>query len=316
MDVAALAHLDLDLVGQRVDHGDADAVQATGDRVAAAAELATGVQLGEHDLDRRLALAGHDVGRDAAAVVDHPDPAVGLEGDLDVVGVAGQRLVDGVVHDLPDQVVQAALAGRADVHAGALADRLEPLEHGDRAGVVGRGRDLGGKLGDRVGPGSRQPGRRGGSRGCQCSRDRPRTQCSLGRQARNRTHRTQEDTGSGRTGQTHQQEPPSWFHVEQPLGLRPEGPPNLRQSTCPPSSNIAQEGPQRHFPAKSGPVPSPPTRPGSPAALVRRHRRRGPRRRRCVGGPDPEAPVSRRCRAGRGPGPGASRGSSSARRGR
>ena len=52
------------------------------------------------------------------------------------VAVAGQRLVDGVVHDLPDQVVQAALAGGADVHAGALADRLEPLEHLDRGGVV------------------------------------------------------------------------------------------------------------------------------------------------------------------------------------
>ena len=55
------------------------------------------------------------------------------------VAVAGQRLVDGVVDDLVDQVVQAALAGGADVHAGALADRVETLEDGDRAGVVGHG---------------------------------------------------------------------------------------------------------------------------------------------------------------------------------
>ena len=53
-----------------------------------------------------------------------------------LVRVAGQRLVDGVVDDLPHQVVQAALAGGADVHAGALADRLEPLEDLDRGGVV------------------------------------------------------------------------------------------------------------------------------------------------------------------------------------
>ena len=71
---------------------------------------------------------GRDVDRDAAAVVDDPDPAVGQQGHLDPVAVAGQRLVDGVVDDLVDQVVQAALAGRADVHAGALADRLETLE--------------------------------------------------------------------------------------------------------------------------------------------------------------------------------------------
>ncbi len=54
--------------------------------------------------------------------------AVGQQRDLDAVAVAGQRLVDRVVDDLPDQVVQAALAGRADVHAGPLADRLEALE--------------------------------------------------------------------------------------------------------------------------------------------------------------------------------------------
>ena len=45
------------------------------------------------------------------------------------VAVAGEGLVDGVVDDLPDAVHEAARVGRADVHARALADRLEPLEH-------------------------------------------------------------------------------------------------------------------------------------------------------------------------------------------
>ena len=63
-------------------------------------------------------------------------PPSGEQRDLDVVAVAGEGLVDGVVDDLVDQVVQAALTGGADVHAGALAHRLEPLEHRDRAGVV------------------------------------------------------------------------------------------------------------------------------------------------------------------------------------
>src|SRR5699024_5607432 len=43
---------------------------------------------------------------------------------------------DRVVHDLLDHVVQAALTGGADVHARALADRLEALEDGDVRGVV------------------------------------------------------------------------------------------------------------------------------------------------------------------------------------
>ena len=133
-----LLDLDLSAAGQRVDDGDADAVQAAGDLVAAAAELAAGVQHGEHH--------GRPPGcpRSGATSVGmprplshDPDAAVGEQGDLDAVAVAGQRLVDGVVDDLPDQVVQAALAGGADVHARALADRLEALEDLDRAGVVG-----------------------------------------------------------------------------------------------------------------------------------------------------------------------------------
>ena len=57
-----------------------------------------------------------------------------------VVGVAGHRLVDRVVDDLPDEVVQAARVGRADVHARPAADRLEALEDLDaRGGVVAAG---------------------------------------------------------------------------------------------------------------------------------------------------------------------------------
>ena len=47
------------------------------------------------------------------------------------VGIAGQRLVHRVVHDLVDQVVQAHLAGRADVHGGTQADRVKALEYSD-----------------------------------------------------------------------------------------------------------------------------------------------------------------------------------------
>ena len=129
-------------VGQRVDDRDADAVEAAGDLVAVAAELAAGVELGEHDLGRGHALDAsgrHGVDRDAAAVVDDLAAAVGQQGDVDAGGVAGHGLVDGVVDDLVDEVVEAADAGGADVHAGPLADGLEALEDRDRAGAVGVG---------------------------------------------------------------------------------------------------------------------------------------------------------------------------------
>ena len=78
-----------------------------------------------------------DVGGDAAAVVDDPAAAVGQQRDVDAVAVAGHGLVDGVVDDLPDAVVQAGGAGRADVHARALADRIEALEDLHVLGSVG-----------------------------------------------------------------------------------------------------------------------------------------------------------------------------------
>ena len=112
-------------------------MQAARDGVAAATELAAGVQHREHDLDRRLGRVGRvRVDRDATAAVDHADAAVGQDRHVDQVVVTGQRLVDRVVDDLVDEVVQAPLTGRADVHARALAHRLEAFEHLDGVGPV------------------------------------------------------------------------------------------------------------------------------------------------------------------------------------
>ena len=49
------------------------------------------------------------------------------------VAVAGQRFVDGVIDDFVDQVVQAHFAGRADIHGGAQAHRLQTFQHFDTA---------------------------------------------------------------------------------------------------------------------------------------------------------------------------------------
>jgi len=134
--VAVALDLDDELLAQRVHHRGADAVQATGDLVAAVAELAAGVEHGQRDGDRGQAVGGVHLDREATAVIGDRDAAVGQDLHVDPLAVAGQRLVDGVVHDLVDQVVQAALTGGADVHAGALAHRLQALQDLDLAGVV------------------------------------------------------------------------------------------------------------------------------------------------------------------------------------
>src|SRR5439155_18738123 len=68
--------------------------------------------------------------------VANGDRVVWMDRDLDRVVVARQRLVDGVVDDLADEVVEAPDPGRADVHAGAEPDGLQALEHGDVLGRV------------------------------------------------------------------------------------------------------------------------------------------------------------------------------------
>src|SRR5882724_10414211 len=131
--LAAAADLDVEPLAQRVDDGDADAVQAARDLVGRVLELAAGVQHGQHDFRRRLARLLVRVDGNPAAVVADGDGIVGVQDDFDRVAEAGERLVDGIVDDLVDQVVQAVGARVADVHGGALADGLEAFEHLDVA---------------------------------------------------------------------------------------------------------------------------------------------------------------------------------------
>ena len=104
-------------------------MQAAGDLVASAAELAARVQNGENDLECALAGLLLNVNGYAAAVIAHADDVARLDDDLDAVAVAGECLVDGVVNYLVNQVVQTRRRGRADVHARTLSDRLQSLQH-------------------------------------------------------------------------------------------------------------------------------------------------------------------------------------------
>ena len=77
-----------------------------------------------------------DVDGDAAAVVMHRHAVVRVQRESDAVAEPGHRLVDRVVDDLVGEVVQPALVGAPDVHAGAPAHRLQPFEDLDVAGCV------------------------------------------------------------------------------------------------------------------------------------------------------------------------------------
>jgi hypothetical protein len=85
---------EFEVIGQRIDDGHADAVQAAGNLVRVVIELAASVEHGHHDLRRRTALFGLHVDRNAAPVVDHADSPVGMDGDGDMITITSQRFVD------------------------------------------------------------------------------------------------------------------------------------------------------------------------------------------------------------------------------
>ena len=129
IDFAVLVYLHRQPLAQSVHHGRAHAVQAAGDLIASAAELAAGVQHGEHHLQGGPARLGLDIHGNTTAVIGDGDGVTLVDGHGNVRAVAGQRLVDGVVHDLIYQVVQTAGAGGADIHTRPLPHSLQPLQY-------------------------------------------------------------------------------------------------------------------------------------------------------------------------------------------
>ena len=128
----AARHLDDDMVGQRVHHGDADAVQAARRFIGTGVELAARVQRGHDDLEGGLVLElGMRVDGNTAAVVDDREIAVLGVADVDPCGMAGHGLVHGVVQHFGEQVMQRLLVSAADIHARPTADRLKAFQHFD-----------------------------------------------------------------------------------------------------------------------------------------------------------------------------------------
>ena len=135
-DVSVAAHFDLQPLGKGIGDRRTHAVQAAREGIIVLVELAARMQLGKDDLYARDLGLGVDVGGNAAPVVLYGRAAVLIDAHVDPVAIPVRRLVDGVVHDLPEDVVQSAHARGTDIHAGAQAHRVQPLQNGDIARIV------------------------------------------------------------------------------------------------------------------------------------------------------------------------------------
>ena len=110
---------------QRVGNRHTHAVQTAGKGIGAVAaffvEFAARVQLGKHQFHHRHLLQRVQAHGDTAAIVGHAHGAVGVDGNVDMVGKAAQGFVGGVVNHFLDDVGGAVGAG---VHARPLFYRL------------------------------------------------------------------------------------------------------------------------------------------------------------------------------------------------
>ena len=139
IDFSILIDGDGQVTGKSIDHGGANTVQAAGHFVAAAAELAAGVQHGEAYFNSRSMHLGMDTYRETAAIVLHGNGTILMERHVNALAIAGKRLVDGVVHNFVYQMMQTARIRGANVHSGALTHCLEAFQHLNVVFIIGLG---------------------------------------------------------------------------------------------------------------------------------------------------------------------------------
>ena len=122
-------HLDRQPFGQRVGDARTHAVQTARRLVFGVIKLSARMQKRKDHLYACHAVLGVYVDGNASAVVLDACAVVRVKGDVYARTIAVGDLVYTVVDDLPKDVVHPFASGRADIHAGALADSVEPLKN-------------------------------------------------------------------------------------------------------------------------------------------------------------------------------------------
>ena len=108
MDLAIALDLNIHERAQSVYDRNTNAMQAAGYLIAIAAELTARMQHGQNNLNSRLAAFVH-INRDTAPIIDNSDAVILMNGHVYIRTVASQGLINGVVDNLIDEMMQAAL---------------------------------------------------------------------------------------------------------------------------------------------------------------------------------------------------------------
>ena len=129
-------------LAQRIHALHTHAVQAARNFIRAAVKLSACVNLRQNHFHRGAAidcgiLMFHRVHGHAAAVIANSATTVHAQQHGDVACVARHGFINGVIHALVHQMVQAFQARASHIHARSLANSVKPLKHLNGIGVVG-----------------------------------------------------------------------------------------------------------------------------------------------------------------------------------
>ena len=126
--------------GKRVHHRNANTMQAARSRIGFVGKLTAGMERRHDDFKGTLfGVFGVRVDWNAAAIIGNADPIAGHEFDLDSVGMAGDRLIHGVIEQFGHQMVERTLIGAANIHAGPPADGFKALQNLNIVGCIALG---------------------------------------------------------------------------------------------------------------------------------------------------------------------------------
>ena len=92
-------------------------------------EFTAGMQFGHDNFNGRYFFFFVNTNRYSPAVVEHADTIVIVNGDVDLVAIAGHGLVNTVVHDFVNQVMQTGDIHVSNIHCRPFADRFQAFQY-------------------------------------------------------------------------------------------------------------------------------------------------------------------------------------------
>ncbi|OAV74332.1 hypothetical protein Barb7_02180 [Bacteroidales bacterium Barb7] len=104
-------------------------MQTTGHLIAFLVEFTAGMEHREHHFQRRFTFFLVEIDRNASPVVNDGHRVILVDKYINVLAMTCQRLVNGVIHDLVNQMMKSLFADVANVHGRPFAHGFQSFKH-------------------------------------------------------------------------------------------------------------------------------------------------------------------------------------------